>query len=211
MKERSICDFVAELSSAAPVPGGGGASALAGALGAALGSMAANLTIGKKKYLEVEPLMIQSANNLKRIAEQMEDLIAEDAEAFEPLSRAYGLPKATEEEKQYKEEVLQKALYEAAQPPLKMITLALEALVILEMLSEKASRLVVSDVGCGAAMARAAIEGAALNVYINAKMIHDEKTAKDLFDNTKSMVEKGTALAGKIYQEVEAALCKANS
>lgn len=202
---------MAELSSCAPVPGGGGASALAGALGAALGAMAANLTVGKKKYVDVEPLMIQSANNLKHIAEQMEDLVEEDARAFEPLSRAYGMPKGTEEEKQQKEKVLQKALFEAAQPPIKMIALTLEALSILEMLSEKASRLVVSDVGCGAAMARAAIQGAALNVYINAKMIHDEKIASDLFENTKSMVEKGTELSEKIYREVEAQLCKENA
>ena len=114
MLEKKTTEFLNVLSSSAPVPGGGGASAAVGAFGAALGMMVANLTVGKKKYADVEAEMIEICGRLEKIRDRLIVLTDEDAKAFEPLSKAYGLPKNTPEEKAEKERILEQALYEAS-------------------------------------------------------------------------------------------------
>ena len=105
MLEKKTTEFLEELSSAAPVPGGGGASATAGAYAAALGLMVGNLTIGKKKYADVEEEICEIMIKLEKLRNRMTALVDEDASAFEPLSKVYGMPKETEEQKQEKEKV----------------------------------------------------------------------------------------------------------
>ena len=131
MLEKKTTEFLEELSSAAPVPGGGGASAAVGAFAAALGLMVANLTIGKKKYKDVENQMEESKKSLEFLKEKLIRLTDQDAEAFVPLAEAYRLPKETEEEKKYKEQIMEEALYQAAIVPLQImetIHLAMEEL-----------------------------------------------------------------------------------
>ena len=208
METQSIADFVDRLASKDAVPGGGGASALAGALGAALGAMAANLTIGKKKYAAVQEDVTRAAQQMTQQAKELMDGIRADAEAFAPLASAYGLPSQTQQEKAEKQRVLQRALLDAAQPPMLLIRTCLQVVETLQELSEKASRLVISDVGCGAAMCRACLQAAALNVYINARMLQDEAIAQDMFAWTKESVARGVAACDTVIEKVEAALCR---
>ena len=208
METQTIASWVDQLASKAAVPGGGGASALAGALGAALGAMAANLTIGKKKYADVQGEMTHAAQELTQKTEELLGGMEADAQAFAPLAKAYGMPSQTQREKDEKQRVLQQALKEAAQPPMQLIRTCLAVIEILQALSEKASRLVISDVGCGAALCRACLQTAALNVYINARMIQDRTIAQDMLDWTREYVSRGTAACDAIVERVEAALCK---
>ena len=208
METQTIANWVDQLASKAAVPGGGGASALAGALGAALGAMAANLTIGKKKYADVQAEMARAAQQLTQKAGELLSGMEADAQAFAPLAKAYGMPSYTQQEKDEKQRVLQRALKEATQPPMQLIRTCLSVTEILQELSEKASRLVISDVGCGAAMCRACLQAAALNVYINARMIQDEAIAQDMFAWTQERVGRGSMACDAIVEKVEAALCR---
>lgn len=200
--------FLAEVSSAAPVPGGGGVSAYAAALGMSLGSMVANLTTGKKKYAEYEEeiqcILKKAADVTARLAAGVE----KDAKAFEPLSKAYGLPRNTEEEIAYRTEVMEKALAEAAAAPLSLMEEIMEALALLDRLSVIGSRLAVSDVGVGAQLCRAALNGGALNVYINTKLMKNRELAEEMNSKVRKLSEEGNRLADKIFSEVEESLCR---
>ncbi len=203
MLDKSCNQFLDELASKAPVPGGGGACAYAGALGMALGSMVGNLTVGKKKYKDVEEDIIELLKKSEAIIEKFKGLVSKDAEVFYPLSQAYGLPSSTEEEKQKKEEVLQEALVEATNVPLEIAKLCLEAILLHEEYAKKGSRIVISDVGVGVIFCKAALQGAKLNVLINTNMLKDQefktRVEKELFE-----IEKvGLAKADEIYKEVE--------
>ena len=134
MLEQKTTDFLEVLSSAAPVPGGGGASAAVGAFSSALGMMVANLTIGKKKYADVEEEIIEVKEQLQNLQKELVDLTDKDAEAFEPLSKAYGLPKDTPEQKEEKERVMEKALYEASIVPLQIMKTVAKVMELLETL-----------------------------------------------------------------------------
>ena len=109
-KSQTCEDFIEVLASKAAVPGGGGASALAGAIGIALGNMVGSLTVGKKTYADVEEEIIECKKQADEIAKEFLELMDKDAEAFEPLSKAYGLPKSTPEELAKKEEIMEEAL-----------------------------------------------------------------------------------------------------
>jgi formiminotetrahydrofolate cyclodeaminase len=172
-----IAEFVSLLGSKSSVPGGGGASALTGALGAALGSMVASLTIGKKKYAEVEQEMITLRTEAERIQGELLDLIRRDAEVFEPLSRAYGLPQNTDAEKLEKDRIMEAALNEACSAPLGIMKACCKAIELLEGFAARGSRLAVSDAGAGALFCKAALAGASLNVFINTRAMKDRGRA----------------------------------
>lgn len=161
--------WLSELSSSSPAPGGGGASALVGAVASSLGSMVANLTSGKKKYAEyqqdIERILEQTAD----LTNRLHGLIAADAEAFVPLAAAYGIPK----DDPTRTERLETALRVAAVPPMEMLVTLSELVPILEELSQKGSKLAVSDVGCAAAFGASAAKGALLNLYVNTKLMTD--------------------------------------
>lgn len=207
MEHLSLEAFTQQLCSKAPAPGGGGVSALAGALGAALGAMAANLTVGKKTYADVQTCMQESAERLTSLSKEFLKGVQADADAFTPLAKAYGMPKDTEEEKQAKERVLQHALYQAAQPPLQVLNRCVQTLEVLEQLHDKASRLVVSDVGCGAALCWACAHTAAMNVYINAGMLTDEMRRRTIMQECQTGLEQACRTAERIIQAVEETLC----
>lgn len=202
MLEKRTTEFLAELSSASPVPGGGGASAAVGAFASALGMMVANLTIGKKKYAEYEEEILAARSELARLQDELVWLTDEDAKAFEPLSRAYGLPKDTEEQRAEKERVMEQALYEASLAPLQIMETIAKAADILEVLEKKGSRLAVSDVGVGILFAQAALEGASLNIFINTKMMKNRERAEELNARAETLIDGGRRKKEAIYGAV---------
>ena len=202
--ERNCSDFLEILASSAPVPGGGGASAFVGALGVALGSMVGNLTTGKKKYEHVQNDIKLILGKAEKLQEEFIDLVEKDAKVFEPLSKAYGLPKNTDEEKKIKEEVMEKALKQACGVPLEMMEKALEAMTLHEELAEKGTRIAISDVGVGILFCKSALMGASLNVFINTKLMKDREIAETINAKAEAMILEGTAKADRIYNKVEA-------
>lgn len=202
MLEKKTTEFLDVLSSSAPVPGGGGASAAVGAFGAALGMMVTNLTVGKKKYADVEGEMIKIRGGLEAIRDRLVELTDEDAKAFEPLSKAYGLPKDTPEEKKEKERVLEQALYEASVVPMEIMKTVLESMELLDVLGEKGSRIAISDVGVGVLFAQAALEGASLNVFINTGLMKNRERAEALNKEAEQLIAQGQNYKEKVYGTV---------
>ena len=178
--------FSERLSSKAPVPGGGGAVALTGSLAASLGAMAANLTIGKKKFLPFEEdhrRIIAEADWLRM---SLLALMDEDAAAFEPLSRVYSLDKSMPG---YAEQ-LETATLSACKAPFEMMECCCRLIALLEELREKCSALLLSDVGCAALAARCALESASMNVFVNTRMLPDCVEAKSLSTKAQAMLEE---------------------
>ena len=196
-------EFCRELASAAPTPGGGGASALAGALAAALGGMVTSLTRDKKKYEAVQQDMLRLDAELEQLRLRLLALVEEDARAFLPLAAAYRLPSATPVEKAEKARVMEEALYNASLPPLEMLRTTVRVLEALEELAGKGSALAISDVGVGAALGRAALQGAILNLYINAASLQDRKKADELRGEAEILLYGGIRKADAIYEAVE--------
>ena len=202
IREQNIGEFLEVLSSKAPVPGGGGASALAGALGTALGLMVGNLTVGKKKYAQVEAEVISMMERLTDMQRDMMRLADEDAKVFAPLADAYRLPAGTEEEKARKAEVMEEKLLAASLVPLEVMELAVEGLGILKELGIKGSVMAVSDVGVAVQFARTAVTGAVMNVYIHTKSMADRERAGQFKVRAAGAVEKGMMLAAEVYARV---------
>lgn len=198
MREYSIDKFAAELSSAAPVPGGGGASALMGTLASALCSMVANLTTGKKKYAEYQGDIDRILEQTAVLTNEIASLIEKDAEAFEPLSKAYSIPKETEG----RDEILENALRVASDAPFEIVVKTQEVAKIIEELSVKGSRLAISDVGVAAAACSAAAKGASMNVYINTKLMKDREYAEKMNEKTVAAVNEVVSICDKAYELV---------
>lgn len=201
-KQLSIEKFTKALASGDPTPGGGGASALAGAVGAALGSMVCNLTLGKKKYADVQDDIEKIIQGCEELQKRMVDLIDEDAEAFEPLARAYGMPK----DDPAREEVMQRSLLLACAAPLEIMRAAGEAVELHAQLCRKGSSVVLSDVGAGAALCKAALTAASLNVFVNSKSIKDAATAQKLEAEADELLRKYCPAADEILNDVTSRL-----
>ena len=198
MKNKTIVTFTDELCSNAPVPGGGGASALMGALSAALCSMVGELTTGKKKYAEYQVDIERILGDAKYLNSEMLDLMQKDADAFEPLSKAYGIPKDDPE----RDDILEAALVVAAQAPFDIVMKCKEVAALVDELVTKGSRLAISDVGVAAAACRAAATGAAMNVYINTKLMKNREYADKLNSDTNEAVNEIVGICDKAYEEV---------
>ena len=202
--QASCTEFVTVLASNAPVPGGGGASALVGAIGTALGNMVGSLTVGKKKYADVEEEMVALKAKCDAIQSDLLRLIAKDAEVFAPLAKAYGLPKDTEEEKAHKAKVLEECTVMACSVPMEIMEKCCEAIEAIAQFAAKGSRLAVSDAGCGAACCKAALQSASLNVFINTKSMTDRAVAERLNAKANAMLDKYCPMADAIFEEVRA-------
>lgn len=201
MAEQNMQEFIEVLSSKAAVPGGGGACAYVAAAGMALGARVANLTTGKKKYAQYQEEIEELLSKAEQLSKELMTYMDKDAESFEPLSKAYGLPKDTKEQQEYKEEVKER-LKEAEPDPVALMEKILDALKILERLSVVGSRLAISDVGAGVQLCKAALNGASLNVFINTKLMKDTETAEELNTRTDALLIEGNELADRIYEEV---------
>ncbi len=195
-------EFVEVLGSKAPVPGGGGASALVGAVGTALGNMVGALTVGKKKYADVEEEMKELMAKATTLQGELLHLIERDAEVFEPLSKAYGMPRGTEEEKAEKARVMEIVLKDACSVPMEIMEKCCEAIDLIVEFAAKGSALAISDAGVGAAFCKAALEGASLNVYINTKSMKNREYAEELNTKCDEMLAVYTVKAEEIFQSV---------
>ena len=195
-------EFVDVLASKAPVPGGGGASALVGAIGMALGNMVGSLTVGKKKYADVEADIIALKEKATALQADFLRLVEADAEAFEPLAKAYGMPRETEEEKAEKARVMAIVLKDACAVPMEIMEKCCEAIELIVEFGAKGSKLAISDAGVGAAFCKAALQGASLNVYINTKSMANREYAEELNKKADAMLEKYTKIADETFESV---------
>jgi formiminotetrahydrofolate cyclodeaminase len=206
MIDEGYVSFLERLASKEPVPGGGGASALAGCLGVALTMMVANLTIGKRKYADVENHVIELRVKSEKLEKEFQSLILKDAEAFLPLSIAYSMPTNNDQETIAKNQKMQEALIPAATIPLEIAEKAFEALLIANEMSKIGSRIVISDSGVSATMLKAALLGAKLNVLINTKIMKDSAAKNEILKRLDFAVTSGIKIADEIYEYVEGAL-----
>jgi formiminotetrahydrofolate cyclodeaminase len=168
-----ITEFLDELASSSPAPGGGSVAALSGTLGAALISMVCNLTVGKKKYITVEQEMKAILVKSEELRKTLTDLIVRDTEAFNKVMEAYSLPKETDDQKALRSAAIQEATKEATLVPLRVMKLIVDGLALAKIVAEKGNSNSVSDAGVSALMLYAAAEGASLNVLINLSGITD--------------------------------------
>lgn len=200
MRELSINEFSEKLFSKEPVPGGGGAAALVGALAVSLGAMAANLTVGKEKYADYTDELNHNLERADELRIRLLELIEEDAEGFSEINKAYRI-------KPRNEEMIEQALYSAATPPLHMMEALKEVIDILSCLADKTSILVVSDVGVGAKLAEAALSSAYLNVIVNVGLMKDEDKASYFANKAKDLLVH-TTKADEIYEVIKDKLKK---
>ena len=202
MTDMNMKAFLDELSSSAPVPGGGGACGYVAAIGMSLGTMVANLTTGKKKYAEYQEEIEKMITDTAKLTDELAECMDKDAASFKPLADAYGLPKNTPEEIAHKEEVMEKALVVASEAPLAMMEKILEAMMLLDRLSVIGSRIALSDVGVGIKLCEAAMNGASLNVYINTGMMKDKSLADKLNSKADDLIKRSGELAQITYERV---------
>lgn len=204
--EKSCADFTSVLASKAPAPGGGGASALVGAVGTALGNMVGSLTVGKKKYADVEAEILELKRKSDVLQAAFLALIDKDAGDFGPLARAYGLPKDTPEQQAEKDRIMEEALRNATGTPLEIMKKCAEAIDIIEVFAAKGSKLALSDAGVGVIFCKAALHGASLNVFINTKAMKDRDYAAKLNVEADALIAKYEAKADRIFADVKAQL-----
>ncbi|MCC8122868.1 MAG: cyclodeaminase/cyclohydrolase family protein [Oscillospiraceae bacterium] len=204
MCNKSCEVFLDALASKAPVPGGGGAAALVGAVGAALGSMVGNLTVGKQKYADVEEQIIALNGHAEALRHRLTALVDKDAQAFEPLSKAYALPAQTKEERERKARITEHALLDACRVPLEIMGTICEVIVLHKDYAKIGTAIAISDVGVGVACCRAALLGASLNVFINTKSMTDRTKAIALNGDAQAMLSQYIPLADEIFSSVTA-------
>ena len=194
--------FTAELASPAPVPGGGGVTALLGALSAALCAMAANITRARAEDPAVGEALADAAERAEVLRRRLISLIDADAEAFLPLSRAYGLPK----DAPGRDQTLRQLSLRAAQAPLEMLRLCGDIAQLLELLLHGASTLLLSDVGCAAAVCCAAVDCAAMNVLVNTRMYREDEQAREYERETETLrrelLRRADAVANSVRESL---------
>lgn len=202
MSAKSNDYFLDELASKAPTPGGGGAAAMGGAIGMALSNMVGNLTIGKKKYAEVEEEVKALVEQGYKVITELKALVDKDAEVFAPLSKAYGLPKSTPEEAAYKEKTLEECSKLACSVPMEIMRKSYEGIKIHERMGEIGTKLAISDVGCGVTFLKSALISGYLNVLINVNTIKDEKFVSETSAEANTLLEDGSKIADETLQKV---------
>ena len=198
MLDSSINNSLDELGSTAPVPGGGSTSALVGALATALGRMSGALTVGKKKYADVENDLRDMMDRAQELREKLCACVQKDIDAFEPLSKAYAIPK----DDPNRDEIMEKCLKTAASAPLEILDLCCEVTALNKEFSEKAGRLVISDAATGAALCWAALHGAALNVKVNTSAMKDRAYAGSVEQHVDEALEKYSGMAEETFYSV---------
>ena len=204
MTNESCRKFVEVLASNAPTPGGGGAAALVGAVGTALGNMVGSLTVGKKKYADVEEEILALKAKCDQLQNELLDQVPADAEGFVPLAKAYGIPK----DDPTRAETLEKATIIACQVPMHIMELCCKSLDAIKIFADKGSRLAVSDAGCGAVIVKSALQAASLNVFINTKTLANRAIAEEMNAKCLGMLDTYGKLADEIFETVKAGFFK---
>ena len=194
--ENSVTGFAERLASSDAGPGGGGASALAGALGIALGGMVGALTLGKAKYAAVENDIRALTGRARDLRARLLACVERDAEAFAPLAKAYGIPK----DDPARDAVLEDCLRGAAVVPMEILELCCEAIALQKEFAEKGNRLAVSDAAAGAALCRGALCGAAANVKVNTRLMRDRAYAEQLDARVDARLAEYLPAADRIFE-----------
>ena len=192
--------FVEVLASDAPAPGGGGAAALVGAIGTALGNMVGSLTVGKKKYAEVEAEIIELKSKCDALQTELLNQVEADEINFLPLAKAYGIPK----DDPNRDAVMEEATLIACSTPVKIMELCCQAIDYIAVFAAKGSRLAVSDAGCGAVICKSALQAASLNVFINTKTLKNREKAEEMNAYCLKMLAEHGAKADEIFNTVKA-------
>ena len=200
MTLESCRKFVEVLASSAPAPGGGGAAALVGAIGTALGNMVGSLTVGKKKYADVEAEIIALKEKCDALQTELLDQVEADDKGFVPLAKAYGIPK----DDPNRDAILEEATITACAVPMHIMELCCQALEYVAVFAAKGSRLAVSDAGCAAVCCKAGLQAASLNVFINTKSLKNRTVAEEMNAKANGMLEKYCAFADEIFTSVRA-------
>jgi formiminotetrahydrofolate cyclodeaminase len=208
MLDNSCKNFLSELASKAPVPGGGGAAALGGAIGMCLSNMVGNLTVGKKKYADVEAEVKQLMEQGTAVIEKLQELVDKDAEVFEPLSKAYGLPKDTPEQAQKKAETIEACSKVACSVPMEIMRYAYEGIKIHQRMGQIGTMLAISDVGCGVVFLKSALISGSLNVIINLNTIKDPDFLEKTRTEMDQLLADGTKMADETFDLVISKLKK---
>ncbi|MEB1814326.1 cyclodeaminase/cyclohydrolase family protein [Adlercreutzia mucosicola] len=195
-------EFIEALASKAPTPGGGGASAYAGALASALASMVGNLTVGKKKYAAVEERVQAELLALEATRLRLLELIDGDAAAFAPLAAAYGMARDTDEAAAAQRAALQVALVDACEVPLEIMRQCVQVIESCVFMAKHGSVLALSDAGAAVVLAKAALLSASLNVRINIGSMADKARAKAYRDQMEDLIAAGGTLADDVYAGV---------
>ena len=198
MLHKSVNEFTAALASRASVPGGGSASALAGALAAALGGMVGELTVGKKQYAAAEPILRELLGQAEELWEALLACVEKDAAALAPLAEAYAIPK----DDPARAETLEACLRAAAAPPMEVLELTARTVELLRSFADMGSPLAVSDAAVGAALAAAALRGAEINVRVNTRLMRDRTAAAALDDRARTIAESALRRAEAVYNDV---------
>ena len=192
--------FVEVLASDAPAPGGGGAAALVGAIGTALGNMVGSLTLGKKKYADVQDEIIALKAKCDALQTELLNQVEADEVNFLPLAKAYGIPK----DDPNRDQIMEEATVIACSTPLRIMELCCEAIDCIAVFAAKGSRLAVSDAGCGAVICKSALQAAILNVFINTKTLKNREVAEELNRRANLMLNTYGQLADEIFKDVKA-------
>ncbi|MBQ7871143.1 MAG: cyclodeaminase/cyclohydrolase family protein [Oscillospiraceae bacterium] len=202
LAELKVTEFADVLASEAPAPGGGSTAALEGALGAALTAMVCRLTEGRKKYEEHQDHVLAVKEQATALQARFIDVMDRDTEAFMVISNAYGMPKATDEEKAARSAAIQAGLVKSTETPMEMMELAAETIELTASLLGRFNTASASDLGVGALSLRAAVQGAWLNVLINIGSLKDRDLAETYRTRGAALVEKVLTLADKVYETV---------
>lgn len=202
LKNLPLTEFIEELASSSPAPGGGSVSALAGSLSSALVSMVINLTISKEKFKEAAEELNSVQQEVNDLKIRLCDYIDKDTEAFNKIMDAFKLPKNNDAEKEFRINSIQEATKNAALLPLEVAKDCLRAMYLAKLVSEKGNPNALSDAGVACLMAYAGLHGASLNVEINIGSIKDELFVSDLNSKKESILHDGKQLQEEILKAV---------
>ena len=200
LTEMTVKEFADVMGSDAPAPGGGSASALNGAVGAGLVAMVCGLTVGKKKYADVQDEILALKARCDELQTQLLNQVEADEVNFLPLAKAYGIPK----DDPNRDKIMEEATIIACSTPMTIMELCCQAIDCIAVFAEKGSRLAVSDAGCGAVCCKAALQAASLNVFINTKSLKNREVAEEMNRKANLMLNKYCQIADEIFTTVKA-------
>ena len=203
IKDMGVEPFLEALASSAATPGGGSAAAIIGAMGAALVSMVCNLTIGKKKYADVDDEMKHVLGKAESLRRKLTGMIEDDVQAFDKVMAAYGMPKETDADKARRDDAIQAALKLATDVPLRCAQAAREVIDLAGIASDKGNLNVISDAGVAVLAGYAALRSAALNVFTNARMINDKAFANAKLEELQELLAGAESATEEAYDVVK--------
>lgn len=206
IKDKSMQIFLEELASKASTPGGGSAAAVMGAMGAALVSMVAHFTLGKKGYESVEREAADLLLRAEKLRQQLTEMVRADVDAFDQVMGAYGMARGTDAQKAERTAAIQAALKQATDVPLACAGLCAEVIRLTRPMAEIGNKNVISDAGVAVVAAAAALRSAALNVYVNIGAIKDEAFVADRRRRLEQILEGAETLTGEVYALVKSRL-----